>query len=152
LEAGIEVLSASASDVITDGDWAFYRDGDGIFAIWLGCADSGSCAGTGVQLGSSAAPGTMLHVSGNVLAYTGYTADPNNPNDRETRVVSLDCLNSGGCSPQPVLGGAVAGLVSPDGGNVIVEQVGVGLNVLSLSSLSTTYLSDGGALVTARWN
>ena len=151
LENGVEVMPASASDVQTDGDWAFYRDGDGVFAIWLGCVDSGACAGTAITLGTTAAPGTLLHVNGGVLAYTGYSANPNDPNDRDVRVVSLNCLNSGSCSPQSVLGGAVAGLVSPDGSSVVVEQVGVGLSVLNLSSLSTTYLSDGGSLVTARW-
>jgi hypothetical protein len=151
LESGVEVLPASATDVQTNGDWAFYQDGDGIYALWLGCAESGACAGSAITLGGSAVPNTMIHMGGGVLAYTGYSADPNNPNDRDVRVVSLGCLNSGGCSPQSVLGGAVAGLVAPDGGSMVVEQLGVGLNVLNLSSLSTTYLSDGGALVTARW-
>ena len=150
LESGIEVMPASASDVQTEGDWAFYRDGDGVFAVWLGCVDSGACLGSAVTLGSTA-PGTFIHADGGILAYTGYSADPNNPNDRDVRVVALNCLSSGACSSQSVLGGAVAGLVSPDGSSVVVEQVGVGLNVLNLSSLSTTYLSDGGELVTARW-
>jgi hypothetical protein len=151
LESGIEVMPASATDVQTEGDWAFYRDGDSVFAIWLGCIDAGACVGSALTLGSTAAPGTMLHADGGILAYTGYSADPNNPNDRDVRVVSLNCLNSGSCSPQSVLGGAVAGLVSPDGSSLVVEQVGVGLSVLNLSSLGTTYLSDGGELVAARW-
>lgn len=151
LETGVEVLPASAADVVVSGDWVFYRDGSGIFGTWLGCASAGSCAGSAVQLGGNAAPGTMIHAAGGVLAYTGYTADPNNSYDREVRVVSLGCVNSGGCAAQSVLGSALSGLVSPDGSSVVVEQIGVGLSVLNLSSLSTSYLSDGGVLATARW-
>lgn len=151
LETGIELLPASATDVQTDGDWTFYQDGGTVYALWLGCADSGACAGTAIPLGTGAAPNTMIHEAGGILAYTGYNADPNNPSDRDVRLVSLGCLNSGGCAAQSVLGGAVAGLVAPDGGSVVVEQVGVGLNVLNLSNLGITYLSDGGSLVSARW-
>ena len=92
----------------------------------------------------------MIHAAGGTLAYTGYPAG--NTYDREVRVVSLSCLESGGCSPQTALGGAVAGLVSPDGASLVVEQQGVGLNVLNLASGTTTHLSDGGALAAARWN
>jgi hypothetical protein len=89
----------------------------------------------------------MIHAAGGTLAYTA--GDSYN---REVRVLSLDCLSSGGCSPQTALTGAAAGLVSPDGASVVVEQQGVGLNVLNLASGATTHLSDGGALATARWN
>lgn len=147
LESGVEVLPASAMDVLVDGDWVFYREGDAVFALSLGCADSGTCAGSAAQLGGGPAPGTMIHAAGGTLAYTA-----GDSYSREVRIVPLDCLSSGGCSPQTALTGAAAGLVSPDGASVVVDQTGVGLNVLNLSSGTTTYLSDGGALATARWN
>lgn len=146
LEGGVEVLPASAMDVLIDGDWAFYREGDGVFGLWLGCATS-SCSGSAVPLGGSAAPGTMIHAAGGTLAYTA-----GDSYSREVRVVSLSCLTSGGCSPQSVLSGAASGLVSPDGASVVVEQQGAGLNVLNLTNGTTANLSDGGALATARWN
>jgi hypothetical protein len=151
LETGVEFLPASAADVVLNGDWAFYRDGAGVYGLWLGCAASGTCAGSAVQLGGNAVPGTMMHAAGGLLAYTGYATDPNNAYDREVRVVSLGCVNSGGCNAQSVLAGAVAGLVSPNGDSIVVEQVGAGLNILNLSALSTSYLSDGGLITTARW-
>jgi hypothetical protein len=117
-----------------------------VYGLSLGCV-AGGCPGSEVQLGGGAAPGTMIHAAGGTLAYTA-----GDSYSREVRVVSLDCLNSGGCSPQTALAGAAAGLVSPDGASVVVEQQGVGLNVLNLASGTTTQLSDGGALAKARWN
>jgi hypothetical protein len=151
LESGVEFLPASAADVVLNGDWAFYRDGAGVYGLWLGCAASGTCAGSAVQLGDNAVPGAMIHAAGGMLAYTGYGADANNAYDREVRIVALGCVNSGGCSAQSALTGAVSGLVSPSGESVVVEQVGTGLSILNLSTLSTSFLSDGGLLATARW-
>ena len=153
------VAPASAADVQTDGTWVYFRDGDVIRTVNLGCVGAGNCAGSAVTLGANAAPQTMLHIAARTLAYTAYAQDPNNLNDREVRIVNLNCLNDpASCAAQTFLGGAVAGLLSPDGGALIVEQAGSGMNILNLGTLASTYLSDlpGGTpgsplLTAARW-
>lgn len=159
LANGVELAPASAADVQTDGTWVYFRDGDVIRAVNLGCVGAGNCAASAVTLGANAAPQTMLHVAARTLAYTAYAQDPNNLNDREVRIVNLNCLNDpASCAAQTFLGGAVAGLLSPDGGALIVEQAGSGMNILNLGTLASTYLSDlpGGSpgsplLMAARW-
>ncbi len=153
LQSGGELLPASAADVQTDGTWVYYRDGEQIQALNLGCVGSNNCLSSAVALGANAAPGTIMHVSGGRLAYTAYASDPNNPADRQVSVVDLVCLgNPATCSATPVLSGATAGLVSPDGRYVVVEMAAGGLNVLDITSGATAYLSDAGArLLSARW-
>lgn len=153
LSRGSELLPASADEVQTDGTWVFFLNGSAVQAVNLNCVGAGSCLSAAQTIGENAAPQARVHASGGTLVYTAYTSDPNNPNDREVRGVDLGCLNSGACQPVTVLGGAVAGLVSPDGRYVIVEQLGSGLSSLDLASGNLAYLSDAGApLLKARWN
>ncbi|MBC7811012.1 MAG: hypothetical protein H7175_07700, partial [Burkholderiales bacterium] len=151
LETGVELLPATAGEIIVGRDWVYYRDGEQILAVNLGCAGSGNCAGSVSVLGANAAPQTLLDVGGNTLAYTAYTQDARNPGDREVRAINLGCLPS--CQPQPVAVGAVAGLVSSDGGYVTADAGGSGLNTVNLSNGSATNLSGAGAnLLKARWS
>lgn len=159
LESGSELLPATASDVQFGGsDWVIFRDGEAVKAVNLGCVSSGNCLNSAVTLGQNAAPRTWVSVGGDTVVYTAYTQDANNPNDREVRAVSLGCLsNPSSCQPTSLLGQAVAGLVSPDGAYVVVDQAGSGVNALYIPGANLTYLSDslGGQLGTglnlARW-
>ena len=151
LESGTTLLPADAADVQTDGTWVYYRSNETIAAVNLGCVGSDSCLNGVVTLGTNAAPQTSLDTAGSTLVYTAYTQNPNDPNDREVRVINLACLGGGSCAPQPVASGAVAGALSSDGRFAVVEQAD-GLNSLDLSSGAKTYLSDrGAALSGARW-
>lgn len=153
LQTGVELAPATATDIQTESGFAFYRDGDGIYAVSLSCLNAGNCLSSASLLGINAAPGTVLHISGGTLAYTSYTADPNNPADRAVNVIDLACLGSGGCQPIPVVSGAVAGLVSPDGMAVVIEGA-AGLNAFNLVTFNPAWLSDysgGQLLLDAQW-
>jgi hypothetical protein len=153
LNQGVELLPATADEVQTDGTWVYFLNGNTVQAVNLGCIGTGDCLNSAQTVGDNAAPQGRVHAAGGTLVYTAFTADPNNPNDREVRGVDLGCLSAGTCSPVTVIGSAVAGLVSPDGRYVIVEQMGSGLSSLDLSTGNATYLSDAGApLLKARWN
>lgn len=154
LESGVGVAPATASDMQfgVQRDWLFYRDGEGVFAVNLGCVGSNNCLQSAVSLGGNSAPQTWLHVAGNTLAYTAYTQDARNPADREVRVVNLNCLGSPpSCQPTGVVAGMTAGLVSPDGGFVTADQNGAGLNSINLSSGTVVNLSGSVNLTRARW-
>ncbi|MCC6805099.1 MAG: hypothetical protein IT319_19625 [Anaerolineae bacterium] len=150
LEAGIALASADA-DVSTDGTWLFFRSGDSISAIDFRCVSGDVCLNSSVPMVTNAAPQTAVTRAATTLVYTGYSQNPNDPNDREVRVVSILCLNGGACSPQTVASGAVAGAVSFDARYAVVETP-AGLNSLDLTSGALAYLSDRGAPLTgARW-
>jgi hypothetical protein len=143
-------LAAADADVTSDGTWLYYRSGDTVTAVLLTCpADCGSSA---VAVAGSAAPQTSLHAANGILVYTGYAQNPNDPNDREVRRLSLGCMsNPGSCAPQTILQGAVAGDVS-DNGRYVVVELASGLSSLDLSTGAQTYLSDRGApLASAHW-
>jgi hypothetical protein len=153
LSRGDELLPATADEVQTDGTWVYFLNGSTAQAVNLNCVGAGDCLNAALTIGTNAAPQTRVHAAGGTFVYTAYTADPNNPNDREVRGVDLGCLNAGACSPVTVLSGAVTGLLSPDGRYVVVEQLGSGLLSLDLGTGTTAYLSDAGALLLkARWN
>jgi hypothetical protein len=150
LEQGTQLFPATATDVqIPSGDWAFFRDGETVQALNLSCINEGNCLEQAVTLGQNAAPSTWVHVAGNTLAYTAYTQDATNPNDREVRAVDLTCLGDPGtCQAIPLLLPAVAGLLSPNGMYLTVDEASGGLQVVQVSSLNLAYLSGsmGGAL------
>ena len=150
--ASFPVLAASARGLRAAGDWLVYLDGDGVFAVPSGCLSAGSCAP--VPVAASVSPGSAMDARGGALAYTAYTADPNNPSDREARVVDLACLNSGSCAPQTVAPGAQAGGLSPDGRLLIVSGP-AGLLLTDRTSGAQMLLSDpapGQTPASARWN
>lgn len=151
LETGAALASADA-DVATDGTWLFFRAGDAIAAVNLGCVSSDSCQNSAIAVATNAAPQTALNVTDGQLVYTAYASNPNDPNDREVRLVNLSCVSNGACAPQTVVaGGTAAGALSRDGHFAVVETPG-GLNTLDLTSGALAYLSDRGApLTAARW-
>lgn len=152
LDSGLELIPASATDVQTDGSALFYVDAGAVQALPLSCVEAQNCQGVALTLGTNVAPQTMMDIGGTALVYTAYTQDPYNAADREVRVVDLNCLgNPPGCAPRPALSGAVAGLVSPDGAYVVVEQGGT-LSTLRLADGQLTHQADGGLLSRARWN
>ncbi|MEO8395689.1 MAG: hypothetical protein ABI700_22030 [Chloroflexota bacterium] len=142
------VLALADTDVATDGTWLFYRADGNINAVNLDCGTS--C--NGVAIATNAAPQTALSAAGGTLVYTAYQQNPNDPSDREVRVLNLGCVNNpSSCAPQAVLSGAVAGAISSDGRFAVV-QTSSGLNSLDLSSGATAYLSDAGAALSdAHW-
>jgi hypothetical protein len=152
LESGVELLPATASDIQVANDWALFLDNGQVEGVNLNCAGSGNCAGSIAVLAGNVAPQTRLDTAGNRLVYTAYTQNPGNPADREVRAIDLGCLG-GTCQPQALLSQAVAGLMSPDGAYVIVDQGGNGMSSLSLQSLQVVSLSSAGnnVLNTARW-
>jgi len=141
-------LAAADTDIATDGTWLFYRANGNINAVNLDCGSS--C--NGVAIADNAAPQTALNVVSGTLVYTVYQQNPNDPADREVRVLDLGCVsNPSSCAPQTVLSGAVAGAISSDGHYAVV-QTASGLSSLDLSSGSTAYLADAGALLAdAHW-
>jgi Tol biopolymer transport system component len=158
LEQGAQLLPATASDAqFANGDWVVFRDGDQVKAVNVGCV-GGDCIGSAMTLGTNAAPRTWVNAAGNVLAYTAFNQNANDPNDREVRLVSLGCLgNPSSCQPTALLAQAAAGLLSPDGKYVVVDQIGTGINALQIASLNLNSMSDplggqlGAGLVWARW-
>ena len=148
--ASVDLLPGSAEDVHTDGSWVYFRDGESIGAVDLGCVNRGDCLNSAQTLGIAAAPETALHVGGRILIYTGYTSNPYDPADREVRAVDLGCLGNS-CNPVTVSAGTAGGL-DPAGNAVVVQDAVGGLSVLSLRNGSAAYLSDGGDLSEARWS
>lgn len=160
LESGVELMPATASDIQFDdgGNWVFYRDGEVVKAVNLGCLSAGNCAASAVALGDHMAQRTWVHAAGRALIYTAYAQDAGNPNDREVRVVNLDCLRDpASCRPATLLGQSVGGLASRDGDYVTVDQAGSGLSALRMADGLLTNLSGssggalGSALNLARW-
>lgn len=150
LESAVALASADA-DIATDGTWLFFRSGDALAAVNLSCANSDSCLNSAVGIAVNAAPLTAISAAVGRLVYTAYQQNPNDPNDREVRVIDLSCLNSGACAPQAAASGAVAGALSSDGRYAVVEVAG-GLSTLDLNSGAQAYLSDSGApLIGAVW-
>ncbi|MGQ9908145.1 MAG: TolB family protein [Candidatus Flexifilum sp.] len=154
LLAGVEFMPPTAADVQIISGYGIYRDGVNVYAVPTTCIFSGGCGAQTVLLAANAVPGLPIHAAGGRLAYTAFSADPNNPADRSATVVDLTCLNTGACGGQPLISGALAGLLADDGRSLIVDGPG-GLSIVSLTGGTTVSLSDysGGALLlTARWN
>ncbi len=153
LETGAALLPAEVSDVHVTADWAYFRSGESIGAVNLGCAAANACQNAQVLIAGNAAPQTTLSVGRTTLVYTAYTRNANDINDREVRALDLNCLgNPASCAPQTVLSGAVAGAISADGRYAVVEQVNGGLSSLDLNTGAAAYLADkGAALAGARW-
>ena len=154
LESGITLLPASASDAQIVGNRAYYRDGDNLFGVDVGCVNADTCLSDSFQIANNVAPLTLFDVEGDTLVYTAFTSDANNPNDRYVQVVSTNCLPD--CAPQTLVPNAVSGLLSPDGQYVVVDVADNGLNIVRISDLNAVYLSGsmgqlGAGLTTARW-
>jgi hypothetical protein len=143
-------LASADADAASDGTWLYYRSGDVVTAVPLTCP--ADCQSSAVPVAGSAAPQTPIHAANGILVYTGYTQNPNDPNDREVRGVNLGCMSSpDSCAPQTILSGAVAGEIS-DNGRFVVVELPSGLSSLDLSTGAQTYLSDKGAPLTgAHW-
>jgi len=150
LQTGRELLPASATDVQTDGTWAYFVDAGTVQAVSLACADTATCPGSAVRLGDSVAPQSLMDVSATTLVYTaggGYGGG-------EVRAVDLTCLgNPPSCAPRALAVNAVNGAVAPNGAYVVVEGSGT-LNSLRIADGQLSYLSDsnGGLLNKARWS
>lgn len=154
LLAGVEFMPPTATDVQIQGNYGLYRDGSSLYAVPTACLFGGACAAQTIALSANAVPNLPVHASGGILAYTAFSADPNNAADRTVALVDLACLNTGSCAGQPIVNGALAGLVAPDGRSLIVEGAS-GLSAFNLATAAAAYLSDysGGALLlSARWN
>lgn len=161
LESGVDLLPATASDIqIPAGsNWIYFRDGENVQALELSCVTAGNCLNAIVTLGGQAVQRLWIHATGNTLAYTAYTSDPNNPGDRVVQVINLRCLGDPtSCQPATLATQAVAGLVSPDGAYVVADVIGNGLNVLRVADRLQTYMSGslggqpGTGLNLARWD
>ncbi len=147
LENGAALFPADATDVIVDSNWVYARSGTSINALDLSCVLADNCLNVqSVLLAQDAAPQTSLSVGGMTLVYTSYTQSSNDINDRQVRVVDLNCLTTqAACVALTALNGAVGGAVSANGRYVAIEQVNGGLSSLDLNGGATTYLSDRGA-------
>ncbi|MBN8639429.1 MAG: hypothetical protein J0M07_29190 [Anaerolineae bacterium] len=151
LETGVDFLPGSATEVQTDGRYAYFLDGETVGAVDLGCLNRGDCLNSVQIIGGQAAPETVLAVSGRLLTYTGYSGNAYDLASRELRAVDLGCLG-GQCQPASVAGGATAGYLSPDGSFVTVQDVNGGLSAVNLRAGGLGYLSDGGELLSVRWS
>lgn len=150
--AAAPVLPASAHDLRAVSGNLVYLDGENVNSVPLSCLSAGGCAP--LTAAGAAAPGSGLEVRGNVLAYTAYTANPNDLADREARVLDASCLSSGGCTPRAVGPGAQAGALAPDGRSLALVSP-AGLSLVDVASGAQTPLSDpayGQSARSARWN
>lgn len=150
--SAVPVLPASAHDLRVVNGSLVYLDGENVNSVPTSCLSTGGCAP--VTVAGSAAPGTGLDVRGNVLAYTAYTTNPNDPADREARILDLNCLNGGGCAPRAVGAGAQAGALSPDGRSMVLVSP-AGLSLVDWATGAQSSLSDpayGQFIRSARWN
>jgi hypothetical protein len=155
LESGISVATSSANHIQVTASYVYYVDGEQVMGVDLSCVQSNSCLESRFVIGEAVVPLSMIHVSGDRLVYTSYASDPNNPSDRIVQLVDLTCTPN--CPPQPILNGAMAGLLSPSAEYLMVDIVGQGLNILQVTDGSLVYLTDtmggqlGAGLNTARW-
>lgn len=150
--AALPVLPASARGLRVVNSSLVYLDGEAINSVPLSCLSAGGCAP--VLAASSAAPGTSLDAQGPVLAYTAYTANPNDLADREARLLDVNCLSAGGCASRTVAALAQAGALSP-GGQTLVLVSPAGLTLADLATGAQSPLSDpaaGQSTRSARWN
>lgn len=158
LERGQLILPAAAEDIQAAGDYLYYRVNGGIYAQPIDCIPENTCDTTAVQLAVQAAPRTILHVVDTTLVYTAYRNDPADPTDREIRLLDTSCLPNGCGQPLSLVGGAIAGMLSPDAQYLIMDVIGEGRHVLRLADMNRVYLSEtGGAgseadLLHTRWN
>lgn len=150
LASGVDFLPGSATEVQTDGRFAYFLDGENVGAVDLGCLNRGDCLNSVQIIGGQAAPETILDMSGRVLVYTGYTGNAYDLASRELRAVDLSCLG-GSCQPVSIAGGATAGYLAPDANYVSVQDVNGGISAMNLSGGGLGYLSDGGDLLSFRW-
>lgn len=155
LERGVSVAPSSANHIQVTASHVYYVDGEQVIGVELSCVQSNSCLDSRFVTGENVVPLSMIHASNNRLVYTSYASDPNNPSDRTVQLVDLTCTLN--CPSQPILNGAMAGLLSPTADYLMVDIVGEGLNILQLNNGSLVYLTDtmggqlGAGLNTARW-
>lgn len=150
LEAGLEVLPASAGAISADGEALYYRDGARVLALPLRCVVDGGCAAA--LLAENAAPETTLSAAGGVLTYTGFAASAADPADRQALLIRLDgCQWAGNCVPLSAGPGA-SGLLSHEGSAALLDLAGAGPAVLLLATGALTPLDGAAGLATARWN
>lgn len=155
LESGVTVAPSSVSHVQVAENTLYYVDGQQVVGVDLSCAISNTCLDSRFVVGENVAPLTMMHVQDNILVYTAYASDPNNTFDRIIQLVDLTCVPN--CTAQPILNGAVAGLLSSSADYLMIDIAGEGLNILDFANGSLVYLTDtmggqlGAGLVTAQW-
>jgi len=154
-ESSVLVAPSSANHIQATATHLYYVDGNQIVGVDLSCVDNNSCIESRQVLGNNVVPLSLMHIQGDHLAYTTYTNNPNNATDRTIVLLDLTCVPD--CQAQPMINGAMAGLLSPDGRYLMVDIVGSGLNILDISGGSLVYLTDtiggqlGTGLATARW-
>ena len=155
LESGIAIAPSSANHVQVTANHIYYVDGEQVVGVDLNCVNNNTCLDSRFLIGQNVAPLSMMHVGGNRLVYTSYSRDPNNPTDRSVQLVDLTCVPN--CSPQSIINGAMAGLLSPSGDYLMVDVIGQGLNIVDFATGGAVFLTDtvggqlGVGLNTARW-
>lgn len=155
LENGVIFAPSSANQFqVTDSN-AYYVDGEQLISVDLTCGTANTCLESRQVLDDKVVPLSMMHVSNDRLVYTTYNSDPNSNSDRTVLLIDLTC--SPDCAPQPILNGAMAGLLSTSGNYVMVDGVDIGINILDISRGGSVYLTEtmggqlGAGLATARW-
>lgn len=156
LQSGLEVLPPTATEIVLSNGALYYQDGTSIMALNSACISSGACAGSAMMVAANAAPSTMISAAGNVLFFTGFSANPNDVNDRSAQVVVVNgCQFSGGCTVAAAIPSALSGTLSADGSAALYDSPAAGgLFAVSLTSGANSYLADSmGApgLALARW-
>lgn len=136
------ILPASASDAHPYQNGLLFRQNDSLYYADLACAARGDCAQTATLLAANLAPRTRLARAGDELFFTTFATDAFNPQDREARLLTLTCLPA--CQSRLLMAGAVAGGLSPDGAYALVDQAGVGVQLVSLADRATLFLSASG--------
>jgi hypothetical protein len=154
--AGVEVLPPTATEIVLNAGTLYYQDGTSVMALNSACIASGACAGGAVMVAPNAAPSTMLSAAGSILFYTGFSANPNDVNDRAALLVQLNgCQNTGGCAVAASIPNALSGTLSADGSAALYDSPAAGgLFAVSLSTGANTYLADSAGmagLASARW-
>jgi len=154
LTSGVLVAPSSANHIQVTDSHIYYVDGEQVIGVDLTCVQSDNCLESQFVIGEQVVPLSMIHASNDLLVYTSYTSNPNDPSDRTIQLVDLTCTPN--CPPQPIYNGAVAGLLSPSADYLMVDIAGQGLNILQLSNGNLVYLTDtmgqlGAGLTTARW-
>jgi hypothetical protein len=135
----------------------YYRAAGSVYAQPLSCIADSTCATTAIPLAAQVAPRTILHVVDSTLIYTAYLNDPTNPADREIRLLDTNCLPDS-CTPQPLVSGAIAGMLSGNADYLVMDVIGDGRYTLRLADMNRVYLSDtvnNGTetdLLHTRWN
>ena len=156
-EEGISILPLTATDVQVSNNWIYSQNGRTIQAVNLECVANNSCLNNAITIAENVAPRTTFSLVDNRLIYTAFTQNANDNNDREIRILDIDCVNTVSCQAQSILSSSVAGELSADGEYVIADILGTGLSLIELDTRNVTVISNsmgqlGTGLDGIRWN